>query len=190
MKHKHKKFQRGFTLIETLIAVLILTIAIAGPLTIASKGLTGTLIAKDQITAFYLAQDAMEYIRFVRDTNALSGGNWLTGAGGSGTFLKDLTPCASADGSKSCVIDTLQSTIAQCVGSCPTLRYDTTNNSFDYTGAATPGTRAFVRSIVITTPIGGSADEARVDISVGWSDIGLVAHTITVREHLLNWNGL
>ena len=60
MTHLFKqKIARGFTLIETLIAVLILTTAIAGPLTIASKGLTATLVAKDQISAFYLAQDAV-----------------------------------------------------------------------------------------------------------------------------------
>src|SRR3989344_3852661 len=83
---------RGFTLIETLIAVLLLSVAITGPLTIASKGLTATLVAKDQFIAFYLAQDAVEYVRYVRDSNCLAavGGAggcaasaWLANLGGS-----------------------------------------------------------------------------------------------------------
>ena len=59
---------------ETLIAVLVLSLAITGPLTIAQKGLQAALISKDQDTAFYLARDAVEYVRFVRDTNCLKAG--------------------------------------------------------------------------------------------------------------------
>src|SRR3989338_5317255 len=51
---------RGFTLIETLIAVLLLSVAVTGPLTIASKGLTATLTAKDQFVAYYLDSLAVD----------------------------------------------------------------------------------------------------------------------------------
>jgi prepilin-type N-terminal cleavage/methylation domain-containing protein len=70
------KQARGFTLVETLVAVLLLTVAIAGPLTIISKSLITALVAKDQVTAFFLAQDAVEYVRFVRDTNKLQDSAW------------------------------------------------------------------------------------------------------------------
>ena len=53
----------GFTLIESLVAISILLLSISAPLTIASKGLASSFFARDQITAFYLAQDAVEYIR-------------------------------------------------------------------------------------------------------------------------------
>ena len=60
---------------ETLIAVFVLSLAITGPFMIAQKGLQAGLISKDQITAFYLAQDAIEYIRYARDTNCLVAGS-------------------------------------------------------------------------------------------------------------------
>ncbi len=57
------KNNKGFTIIETLVAVAILMISIAGPLTIAQKGLTAAIYARDQITAAFLAQENMELIR-------------------------------------------------------------------------------------------------------------------------------
>src|ERR1035437_9310157 len=73
----------GFTLVETLVAIAILMIAIAGPLTVAEKGLSASIYARDQLMASYLAQDAMESIKNVVDSNELAKANggtvlWLT----------------------------------------------------------------------------------------------------------------
>ena len=43
--------QKGFTIIETLIAITVLMIAVAGPLSVASKGLLSAQISKDQMIA-------------------------------------------------------------------------------------------------------------------------------------------
>ena len=66
---------KGFTIIETLVAITILMISIAGPLTIAEKGLSAAVNTRDQITASYLGQDLMEYIKNVRDADLLNGNN-------------------------------------------------------------------------------------------------------------------
>jgi len=69
---KSKKSSRAFTLLETMIAVSILLLSIVGPMTIASKGLQSAIYARDEITAFYLAQEAIEYVRMVRDSSTIS----------------------------------------------------------------------------------------------------------------------
>lgn len=59
-------------------AVAILMIAIAGPLTVAHNGLMAASSARDKMVATFLAQDAVEYIKAVRDENiAQNKANWL-----------------------------------------------------------------------------------------------------------------
>lgn len=171
----------GFTLIETLVAVLLLSTAIAGPLTIASKGLSTSLIAKDQIGAFNLAQDGMEYIRFARDTNKLSGGNWITG-GGAGSSV-NLTACVSATG---CYVDSLQSTVNACGSTCPILNFDSTNHYYSYT-AGSASTQRYIRTITIATPVGGNNGEATVTVVVQWQSAGGITRSVTLRENVFDW---
>lgn len=170
---------RGFTLIETLVAVLLLATAIAGPLTIASKGLLAASVARDQITAFYLAQDAVEYIRYNRDSNKLQSASWLTG----------LENCISADGSTTCYMDSLATNPATptvCTGTCPIMSYDSVNGYFNYPSTGgTPTPQRFTRTISITTPVGGRADEAEVRVTVSWQDNN--PHSVTMRENIFNW---
>ncbi len=58
-----QKNNGGFTIVETLVAVTVLMIAIAGPMVAASKGLNTALYARDQMTATFLAQEVMEVIK-------------------------------------------------------------------------------------------------------------------------------
>ena len=182
----------GFTLIETLMAILVLTVAIAGPLTIASRGLNEALIAKDQTIAFYLAQDAIEFVRFQRDTNELNSRDWLYGL--------DMNPnstnnCVSSDGSATCTILSIGDTVTTCPGNvCPVLNYDKSSNVYTYTavgGTIVP--TIFTRSVSIVTPVcdGGAVHcnslEAQVQVVVSWKDVGSVQHKVNVSENLLKW---
>jgi type II secretory pathway pseudopilin PulG len=74
----------GFTLVETLVAISILMLSVTGPLYYASESLKAATYAKDQITAFYLAQDAFEQIRKIRDDNVYGDGSlgWNIGLNG------------------------------------------------------------------------------------------------------------
>lgn len=93
-KATHKK---GFTIIETLVAIAILMIAIAGPLTIANKGLQTATYARDQMIASYLAQETMEYMKNTRDNNIYSGYNWLNGFGSGGSCVNSTGNYCDAD---------------------------------------------------------------------------------------------
>ena len=191
-----KIFNRGFTLIETMVAVLLLASAIAGPLTIAAKGLTAALVAKNQITAFYLAQDAMEQVRFLRDSACLAAGSSPNGCA-SNVWLSSLASCVSVDGTASCKLDSLGNSPtsptacdgANCSAATDVLRFDTNNNSFNYNPAASVTVQHFIRVIHIKNdPTGTTPDEAVVTVQVSWNDVSGVTHApITVRENLFRW---
>lgn len=180
---------RGFTLLETLVAVLILATSIAGPLSIASRSLTNSLVAKDQITAFSLAQDAVEYVRFVRDSNRLKNADWLTGIGTEAGI--DLTPCTDANG---CYVD---STMAEpagqgygevptvCNTTCPTLYYNSVLARYTYNTTASGATRTiFTRRILLTSL---TATEYRLTVTVSWMDVGNVVRQVNVFENIYKW---
>ena len=80
--HRRKQpASRGFTIIETLVAITILMIAIAGPLSVAGKGLTAAVYSRDQMIATFLAQETMETVKNARD-NYIRSGSWLESAPG------------------------------------------------------------------------------------------------------------
>lgn len=62
---------KGYSLVEVLIAISILLVTIVGPLTIAQKGLKNATYAKQQNTAFFLAQEALEAVVKIREDQAL-----------------------------------------------------------------------------------------------------------------------
>lgn len=198
--------KRGFTLIEMLVAVLLLTTALTGPLTIASKGLTVSIVAKNQITAFYLAQDAVEYVRFIRETNRLGGYPWLAGLDGTANGHSTITlqsggTCVSANGSLACYIDSVRDDIVGCnSGNCSNvLRYHATNGYFTTLVSGSQATaQLFKRTVrIVNSP--STPNEAEVTVVVTWCDIGTYTtancrlggsdnpHVVVVRENLFNW---
>jgi prepilin-type N-terminal cleavage/methylation domain-containing protein len=195
-----KKFApKGFTLIETLVAVMILASAIAGPLSIASRALNNSLVAKDQIVAFYLAQDAVEYVRFVRDTNTLSGADWITGQGGT-TAGTDLTPCITSVNANGCYLDSTMAVVGQgdvptaCdAGSgCPVLYYDNDNSRYTYnSGGSNVVPSLFTRQITMQqinpAPPGSPSVEYLVTVTVSWQDLGSTPRRVTVNENIFKW---
>ena len=66
-----KTSQAGMTLIETLVAITILTVAIVSPMSLTMQSLSASYYARDQVIAFNLAQEAIESLRARRDANIL-----------------------------------------------------------------------------------------------------------------------
>lgn len=66
------KYHGGFTLIESLVALSILMVVLTASLSGVSRSLSDASDIRDRITATYLNQDALEFLRMVRDTNAFT----------------------------------------------------------------------------------------------------------------------
>jgi len=178
MKLSQYTIQKGFTIIETLVAVTLLMIAIAGPLLIASKGLTSALYAKDQMTASYLAQEAMETIK-----------NWKSNADSGdsegslfGSFVSALN--ASCDESRRCDFNpnNLPTGLRFCPAGgelCPLYIDDNSIYSSNDSGKNTVFKRGFYLEKASAPPAPGfpsssvpcinSDQECRVHVTVSWN---------------------
>lgn len=70
---KKRGLKRGFTMVETLVAITILLIAVVVPMRIASQSVKTASLAREQLTAVYLAQEGLEMMIRLRDNDALDG---------------------------------------------------------------------------------------------------------------------
>lgn len=161
--------QKGFTLVETLVAIFILTLSITGPLFIAQQSFTSATTARDRTTASFLAQEGIEYIRSVRDHNYLSNEtNWL----------QDLNACFLG----SCVIDASVPTypsVTACSGTCDPL-VQTSSGFFGYQSGEES---KFTRTISMTQI---QAHEVLLEVDVSWEYKG-TTRRIIIEERLFNW---
>lgn len=62
---------KGFTLIELLITITVITIGIAGAFLAVQQGISTVDYSRSRLTAAFLAQEAVEIIKNIRDTNLL-----------------------------------------------------------------------------------------------------------------------
>lgn len=67
MNNKKIKNQRGFTLVETLVAILIFVLALSALLALVKDSVTSAIYTKNEMIATYLNQESIDYIRNIRD---------------------------------------------------------------------------------------------------------------------------
>lgn len=183
-----KKQNKGFTLVEALVAISILMVAIVTPMTIAQNGLSSAMYSKDQMTASFLAQDAIEYIKNKRDEigvqkDPLAGktdGEWI---GKSGYF----STCFQVAG---CKIDTINNNVsAFSVGDKLKIKREL-DGKFLYYGHDNGEISKFTRKIFITSPVVTDVNEAMIDVTVSWQNGGNT-ETVEIKNFIYNyWENL
>lgn len=170
------KNKKGFTLVETLVAITVLVVAIVGPLYVVHKSIAASYAARDKLIATALAQEGLEYVRSVRDDNYLTGRNWMTGLNGSNNGSNSAN-CFS----NNCTVDQGQDDTVACSSSgCAPLRITSANL---YTQAGGNPLTKFTRSVRLTTV---NANEVEVEVTVTWETLR-IPYSTTVSEHLYNW---
>src|SRR3990167_4310326 len=120
----------GFTLVETLVAVMLLSVAVVAPMSLAARSLGSAYYARDQITAFYLAQEAIEALRSIRDSQILIIAGSSSGVPDIFGLIPHLNEPFTVDGRKG----DASTAIARCDGECPPLQTDGT--LYGYPGGA------------------------------------------------------
>lgn len=162
-----KSQKAGFTLVETLVALSVLIFAVTGPLTLASFAIRSSGYSQNQIIAFYLAQEALEYVKNKRDNNALSGANWLSG----------MTSCRSANG---CAVDAQNDDIEVCPSQCPKIKYDSATGFYNQQNGSDT---IFSRKVKLDKI---SNYEEKVTITLSWQE-RLIPRSFSIEENIFDW---
>jgi prepilin-type N-terminal cleavage/methylation domain-containing protein len=177
---KNRREAGGFTLIETMIALTLLSLSIVAPMTLTAQSLGAAYYARDEITAFYLAQEGLEAVRSVRDNNILQDAQ--------GGVLVNLLQGIPTIGSGTFTIDTRNNSMNSCGGTCPALTTDGT-----LYGYGMPTATQFVRTMnacYVQTDgscSGSPTDEVKVTAAVSWRTAGIKSRTVTLSENLYKW---
>jgi|GEM_PF-605277 len=198
MTYKNSKHgpvrSRAFTLVETLVAITIVTLAILAPFDAIEKVVNASRLAKDNLIASALAQEALEYVRFIRTTNYISHRpDLMEGLDGSTSTKFGTHDCTDI----LCTLDaTVNPTVAvnpvgaTCstnhVISCPLL-YVTSQGLYTLVSTPPNTQTIFKRGFNIDVePAGvGTANYETVTVQITWDDHG--TQKLILTESLYDW---
>lgn len=184
---KNKIQEGGFTLVETLVALSIFTLAVLAMMVALGGGLKSVNFAKNKIVASYLAQEGIELMRNVRDRFVLHENGWAD-------FLAHVSDCQNTP----CIFHTeyikydgfIESMeIEPCATSlCPPMYYHLDTQVYDHNGTNNWGNdvsqtvvsqfRRHIRIEIVNT------HEARISSFVTF-DNG--ADPVGFTENIFNW---
>lgn len=151
----------GFTIVEALVALVVLTVAL-GPALILTSNVSSTAAAvKNNLIAANLAQEGIEVVRGIRDTNWFAGNAFDNGLSG-GTYRVEWN-----------------SSSVLSLGSNPPIKEN--NGLYNYTS----GTDTVFRRTITISKI--NASELRIISEITWLERGNRARSIKAESHLFNW---
>jgi prepilin-type N-terminal cleavage/methylation domain-containing protein len=157
-------YNKGFTLVETLVALTLLTVGLIPAFVQATSALALSTTIRNSVIAADLAQEGVEVVRAMRDANWFANQPFDTG----------LTTCTTG-----CLVKWDSSSPQSSGGSVP-LRFDSVTGLYQYdTGSDTP----FSRTVTITAV---SAVELLVKSTVTWRERSIDKQFV-VEEHLFDW---
>ncbi|KKP85725.1 hypothetical protein A3B84_00395 [Candidatus Nomurabacteria bacterium RIFCSPHIGHO2_02_FULL_35_13] len=175
---------RGFTLVETLVAISIFSMSIVAIMSVLGNGVSDTNYAKQKMIASYLAQEGIEYIRNMRDTYVLytdtTGNDW-------DAFKNVISECGNAGGgggnTKNCYFDD-ENLIQPCGNDlCSNhLLYDSSTGKYNYTSGIDSG---FIRSIQARYPSGPNSD-IKINSIISWTQPS-GSFSVEFSENLFDW---
>ncbi len=165
---------KGFSIIEAMVAIFILTFSITVLMSVVANSIFQSRYAKNEITATYLAQEVIDYIRNDRDSNI---DNWTN-------FISQYDNCINS----SCTIDVPTSNINSCYSNtCPNFYYnENVDNGSFYNYNNSGSLSSFRRTVNII--MNNSDDEMIVNVSIDWKNKSNSSEkSLEMKSSLLNW---
>jgi prepilin-type N-terminal cleavage/methylation domain-containing protein len=169
----------GFTLLEIIVVIFIITIGLLGILSLGNQNVQVQSINRNSVIASQLAQEGLEQVRNKRDMNWLQGADWETSSS-SGSHL-DILQVA---GSYTYTVDAYTGSIKTVSGIADPLAKLYINNGGFYTHAVNATSTPFSR--IITVSHENNLASTSVNCLVQWKR-GTNTYSFTAQTVLYNW---
>jgi len=187
----HRENNKGFSLVETIVAITILMVGIVGPLTLASQHIKAAQQAEYRLTATLLAQEGIEVVRNVIANN-------MADSSVAGDWLRGVTSNPLCDNAPGCIPDVTmlvepdsgdpselqQSLKGGCnVASCVNTVYQSADGFFRQDDSPLPAgwtPTQFTR--LISVEVAEPGKRIIVSVTVEWSK-----GSIMLQEDIYNW---
>ncbi len=157
----------AFSIIEIMAVLLIVSLAMIGVANLAVQSIQAQTINRGSIIAYQLAQEGIEIVRQIRDTNWMQGNNWKDGLD-SGSYCVDyLSPVLR---------------VASSLNDCP-LYFTDDNWYYSPALAASNSKRSNFKRLV---SIDAATSSASVRATITWNDRNNV-FTYEVETELYDW---
>lgn len=182
--------KRGITLIETVVAVTVLTFALGGPFLLAAKSLRSAAYAREEIAAARLGEEALEIIHNMRDNNSARDlASWVnnisTTCGGTGCFIDLRQQTTGVSGAGGHTI-WLGASLGNCASVSACTVYQFTDGSYAQMASPPAGWKdTGMKRLVKVTPVNAS-NEYTVDVEVDYP-AGPQMRQIKLHDTIMNW---
>lgn len=181
---------KGFTLVESLVAITIILTAITGTFAVAQGGLRASSLAKERVTAYFLAQESIEMVKNARDHNNLerysSGGSapdWLEDIATPGDPCETPNICdwrINFDDVDEDIVGTSMGEFKKCEDINNCLLKQRSDGIFNYDEGTDT---SFYRILTVDEIVPNQ--EAKVTVTVSWRE---GSQRVIISENIFNWS--
>lgn len=166
--------RRGFTLLETMFAILVVSVGILGIHNGMNFAMKNTKLARENFVGTYLAQEGIEIVKNLRDYNWV---NDNSDDAGPNRWTLGLESCTSG-----CQADYTSTQLDPFAGNLLKLK---TNGFYGYSSDPADLETIYRRKItIIPVDIDSDGEDEELDITV---DVFWGSATTTVKENIYNW---
>ncbi|MAZ41117.1 hypothetical protein CL654_03290 [bacterium] len=195
-KTEKQLYKKGLSIIETVVAILIISFVIGAPIGVLQQGLFLSQNAKERVTARFLAEEPLEYLRNLKDSNIVQSVKNVQGGGSPISFSQGLLMACVEGSGNNCLVDVHRDIFTGCsVTSLCQVRFADSSecDTSDMAGCERiyghetiiggnvyEETSEFSRKITVESV---SSDEFRVRVSTGWDTPQTSFNSVAVEEY-------
>ena len=171
-----RKNSAGFTILEVILAITVLTLAVGGSFILISQTIGSVSVIQSRLIASYLIQEGLEIVRNIRDSNWLKNQGWDQGLP-AGDWEADYTTTSFDED-----CENVEHYNCHIYDDNSFLKIPETDEFYNYSS----GTDTIFKRKITISKESEEPDRFKVSVEVFWREKGQL-RSLAAQEYLYNW---